>query len=158
SAAVRARPRRRSLPGDVRGATRMTRSTASPDFDRRVADWLETDPDHAPEPVLETVLAAVPSIPQRHASRMPWRATETNRFALLGATAVVAIVLIGGALLLRPGQATVAGPSNPPLTSPQAQLPSTQPSVFATGVGQLAKAYSSTRYGYAMQIPADWTV
>ena len=44
-----------------------------PDFEPRVADWLEADPDHAPAPVLSTVLAAFPSIPQRRASRVPWR-------------------------------------------------------------------------------------
>jgi hypothetical protein len=35
------------------------------DFDLRVADWLEDDPDQAPPAVLATVLAAVPSIDQR---------------------------------------------------------------------------------------------
>ena len=38
-----------------------------PAFDPRIADWLEADPDRAPREVLDTVLAALPSIPQRRA-------------------------------------------------------------------------------------------
>ena len=41
----------------------MTRFAASPEFDPRIADWLEGDPDRAPEQVLETVLAALPFDP-----------------------------------------------------------------------------------------------
>ena len=51
----------------------MSRYPTDPDFEPRVADWLEADPDLAPAPVLSTVLAAFPSIPQRRASRVPWR-------------------------------------------------------------------------------------
>ena len=47
----------------------MNRST-TPDFDQRIADWLEEDPDQAPREAMATVFAAYPSIPQRRA----WRA------------------------------------------------------------------------------------
>ena len=67
SAADRAR-RQRSQPRDLRGATRMNRST-EPDFDQRIADWLEDDPNLAPRQAIETVLAAYPSIPQRRTLR-----------------------------------------------------------------------------------------
>ena len=69
----------------------------SPEFDPRIADWLEDDPDDAPDAVLETVLAAFPSIPQRRASRVPWRfrpMTLTTR--LLAGAAAIAVVLVGG--------------------------------------------------------------
>ena len=76
----------------------MSRTPADPDFEPRIADWLEDDPDHAPAAVLGTVLAAFPSIPQRRASRVPWRFQPMNRFALVGAAAaVVAAVGVGGA-------------------------------------------------------------
>jgi len=89
----------------------MTRRDLSPEFDLRIADWLEDDPDDAPEAVLDTVLAAFPSIPQRRASRVPWRFVTMNRFAQLGAAAAIAIVLVGGAVLvLRPG-GNVGGPA-----------------------------------------------
>ena len=42
----------------------MNRSTEL-DFDQRIADWLEDDPNLAPLQAIETVLAAYPSIPQR---------------------------------------------------------------------------------------------
>ena len=55
-----------------RGATRMNRSD-EPLFDPRIADWLEDDPYEAPQQALDVVLAAFPSITQRHAARVPWR-------------------------------------------------------------------------------------
>ena len=36
-----------------------------PGFDQRIADWLERDPRHAPSPVLDAVMAALPSAAQR---------------------------------------------------------------------------------------------
>jgi hypothetical protein len=51
----------------------MTRLT-DPVFDQRIADWLEGDPLDAPSQVLDTVLAALPSIPRRRASRVSWGA------------------------------------------------------------------------------------
>ena len=62
----------------------MSRIPASPDFEPRIADWLEADPDLAPPEVLATVLAAFPSIPQRRASRVPRRFQTMNRFASSG--------------------------------------------------------------------------
>ena len=40
-------------------------------FDPQIASWLEADPNTAPEPVLEVVLAALPAIKQRRAWRVP---------------------------------------------------------------------------------------
>lgn len=145
----------------------MTRLTSSPDFDPRIADWLETDPDDAPDLVLETVLAAFPSIPQRRAARVPWRLLPMNRTALLGAAAAV-VVLIGAALLvLRPGSATVAGPSVAPPTVPAlasigpSALPaaSTTPASAAVGdVGPLDRTFISPRNDFEVGYPHDWTV
>jgi hypothetical protein len=104
----------------------MSHETMRPDFDPRIADWLEADPDQAPPETLETVLAAFPSIPQRRASRVPWRFTTMNRFTPIGAAAVIAIVLVGGALImLRPngngvGTVPTASPTASPSPSPSA--------------------------------------
>jgi hypothetical protein len=91
----------------------MSRRSISPEFDPRIADWLEDDPDDAPGAVLATVLAAFPSIPQRRMSRVPWRnrpMTQTTR--LLAGAGAFALVLVAGVLLLRPGaNSTVGGPS-----------------------------------------------
>jgi hypothetical protein len=99
-------------------------------FDPRVADWLENDPDNAPRQVLETVLAAVPSIPQRRAVRLPRRPLMMDRFAYLAAAAamaVIAVLAVGtGAFRDSPSptngpsfqSATSAGPSLVPSPSP----------------------------------------
>ena len=93
-------------------------------FDPRIADWLESDPDRAPRQVTETVLAAFPSIPQRRASRAPWRSPTMTRFAPLAAgVAAVAVLLVGGLLLLGPRSApgvvgSPTGPSPSPSSSP----------------------------------------
>ena len=54
---------------------------------------------NAPSAVLDTVLAAYPSIPQRRASRTPWRFPTMNRFALpMGA----ALAIVLGVVLIAP--------------------------------------------------------
>ncbi len=111
----------------------MTRPT-DPLFDQRIADWLEDDPLHAPDQVLDTVLAALPSVPRRRASRVPWRLTAMPTSVRWPVTvaAVVAVLAIGGALyLFQRGQpAVVGGPSQTPvIASPAASAtPSAVPS------------------------------
>jgi hypothetical protein len=130
----------------------MTRLAAGPEFDPRVADWLEGDPDRAPGQVLETVLAALPSIEQRPASRPPWRTTQMSRFAL-GAAAVVGVMLISGALLLlKPTTGTIGGPSPAPST-----LATPAPSVVPP-LGALDRTFTSTSHGYTVKYPTGWTV
>ena len=93
----------------------MSRMPADPDFEPRVADWLEDDPDSAPGAVLATVLAAFPSIPQRRASRVPWRFPSMSTFAKV-AVAAVAVIAVGtvGIIALQPsGGRTVGSASSP---------------------------------------------
>ncbi len=93
----------------------MTRHP-DPLFDERLADWLEEDPDHAPRETVATVLAAFPSIPQRRALRAPWRFPRMNRFALAGvAIAAVAVIAVGGLMLLPRGSADTG---TPPVATP----------------------------------------
>jgi hypothetical protein len=133
----------------------MTRTPLSQDFDPRIADWLEDDTDRAPALVLDTVLAAFPSIPQRRAARVPWRFQTMYRYALLGA-AVVAIVAIGVG-----GFALGSGPTSPPASV----APSPSPSPSQAAWPSYAKPYSfdlSTRassplYGYSIAMDPAWT-
>lgn len=120
----------------------MSRPPASPDFDQRIAEWLEGDPDQAPGAVLGTVLAAFPSIPQRRASRVPWRFPSMNRFALVGAAAVVIVAVGLGGLLpgFRPnGPATATSPSPSllPSTTPPSS-PTASPTASPTPTASLA--------------------
>ena len=137
----------------------MSRTSPSPDFDPRIADWLEDDPGDAPDVVLATVLAAFPSIPPQHASRVPWRfrpMTQTTR--LLAGAAAIAVVLIGGVFLLRPGGGTgpaAQPPSSPPRTSPAATGAS--PSGTAQAPLALSATFTSSRYAYSVKYPTGWT-
>lgn len=131
----------------------MSRIPANPDFDHRIADWLEDDPDHAPGAVLGTVLAALPSIPQRRASRVPWRFQPMNRFALIGAAAATIVVVGLGGLLLtsRPNSPDPVG--GPPTTSP-ASSPSPSPS--AALPPPLTETFTSSMHGISIAYPGGW--
>jgi hypothetical protein len=139
----------------------MSRFPASPDFDHRIADWLEDDPDRAPGAVLSTVLAALPSISQRRASRVPWRYQLMSRFALLGAAAAtIAVVGLGGLLLaFRPNEPDTVG--GPPITSPApSPSPSLSPSPSATTAPSLppplTETFTSSVHGISIAYPAGW--
>jgi Tol biopolymer transport system component len=107
--------------------TRMDRPDADL-FEPRIADWLEGDPQRAPELVLDTVLAAFPSIPQRRAHRAPWRSRQMNRYAALAAgIAAVAVVAAGGAFLLSSGTSPGVGTSSPSPSPAPSPSPSPSP-------------------------------
>jgi hypothetical protein len=133
----------------------MTRTQAGQDFDPRIADWLEDDPDHAPAIVLDTVLAAFPSIPQRRAPRVPWRFQSMYRYALLGA-AVVAIAVIGvGGFVVGAGLASpTPGPSPSPSPSPSSGA---WPSYALPYSFDLSTRVASPLYGYSIATDPAWT-
>ncbi len=102
----------------------MTRTSMDPDFDVRIADWLEDDPDRAPGPVLPTVVAAFPLITQRRPSRLPWRNVNMTRFALVGAAAAaIGVLLVGGTLFMLGRSDQSVG-----VPSPTRSAPSSAPS------------------------------
>jgi hypothetical protein len=97
--------------------------TRPPTFEDRLDDWFKDGPIDAPDPVLDTVLAAFPSIPQRRGPwGIPWRTTPMLGFAR--AVAGLAIVIaVGAAVLLlvtRPTTPAVVGGGSP---SPAAIVP-----------------------------------
>jgi hypothetical protein len=90
-------------------------------FDNRLADWLEDDPFDAPPQLLETVLAALPSIPQRHVR--PWSfASPAQVRASLRLLAIAAVLIASVALLALVG-ATIVNPKATPLPSSPPGLP-----------------------------------
>lgn len=99
--------------------------TPGSNFDDRLQDWLEDGPTDAPRQVLDTVLAAVPSIPQRRAAwRTPWRISPMLGFArvLAGAAITVAVAAFALFVVLRPTPGGVGGQDSP---SPAAVAPPT---------------------------------
>jgi len=78
-----------------------------PLFDQRIADWLEDDPAPTPSGILETIAAAVPSIPQRRPRRWLSRTTFSP-----WPRRVVWIVIVGSIVLI--ALAFLSGVGQPP--------------------------------------------
>ncbi len=101
-----------------------------PLFDQRISDWLEADPDQAPPVVLETIVAAFPSIPQRRRTRSLPRAGSSWRTRVVWIAAVVALALIALALLSGVGRTprpTRTVPSAPVAVAPVPSTSSPRP-------------------------------
>jgi hypothetical protein len=141
----------------------------NPGFDQRIADWLEDDPDDAPDIVLSTVLAAFPSIPQRRATRAPWRPTSMNRFLLaVGAASVVAVVLGATSFLIssnRPSvdpaglpslNATVSASHHP--LSPSPRSAATPDAAESSPVPPLTERVTSPSGHFTMMFPRGWSL
>jgi hypothetical protein len=109
--------------------------TSGSNFDDRLHDWFEDGPTDAPTQVLDTVLAAVPSIPQRRAG---WRVLRgiSPMFGFARALAGVAIAIGLGAalvLVLRPTPGGVGSEASPSPSAALAVVPPT-PSPSAVAV------------------------
>ena len=101
-----------------------------PAFDPRIAGWLEDDPTDAPVAVLETVLAAFPSIPQRRPSRLPWRLSPMSTPLRLAGAALGAVILVAAAVSLLGRSTSQVGTSTPtpiatasPTPAPTSRVP-----------------------------------
>ena len=95
--------------------------TTGSNFDDRLHDWFEDGPTDAPDQILDTVLAAVPSIPQRWAAlRVPRGIAPLFGFARVLAGVAIAVGL-GTALffVLRPTPGGVGSEASP---SPSAAI------------------------------------
>ena len=120
-----------------------------PLFDPRLADWLEEDPNTAPEQALDVVLASFPSINQRRAMRVPWRNRSMSSTLRLGlAAAVVVAATVGGLYFLssRTGP-SVAAPETSPPANRRRRLP---PAANRT-------TFTSAQYGYSIEYPTPWS-
>jgi hypothetical protein len=92
-------------------------SNDDPMFDPRIADWLEAGPTKAPSIVLETVLAAVPSIPQRRARTRRWRFFPLLTPARLLAPAIIALVAVVAGLAIIGRSQGIGSPPSPSASS-----------------------------------------
>ena len=131
----------------------MTRASR---FEDHLTDWLEEGPTDAPDRVLETIQAALPSIPQRRVAwRVPWRFQLMNGFARWVAGAAAVIFAVGGLLLLNQApSATVGAPS--PTSSSRSAAPS--PSASSAAIDTTSwNSFTSIRHGETLRYPAGWT-
>jgi hypothetical protein len=115
--------------------------THRPNFEDRLNDWLEEGPAVAPDELLDNVLAAIPSSPQRRGAwGIPWRTSPMYGFVRLVAGFALAVG-VGAAVLfvvLRPTPGGIGDPASPspaPVASatPGAS-PASPPSPTATPV------------------------
>ena len=131
----------------------MTR--LSPEFDQRIADWLEDDPDRAPSQVTATVLAALPSIRQR---RRGWfraggrTSAMPNSLRLAAAVAIVAVVGVGALMFISRGP-DAGGPSTPPETPSAAP---TYPLLPAGSLDPGSYRYAATGLNLIVTVPTGW--
>ncbi|HZM74059.1 MAG TPA: hypothetical protein VFC71_11860 [Candidatus Polarisedimenticolia bacterium] len=112
----------------------MNHST-DPSFDSRIADWLEHDPNQAPDQALATVLAAIPSISQRRRLPVSWGFDRNAGVLRLAAAAVIALAVLGAIYVNLPGRNDVGGPTPMPTVSP-----TVEPTVRPTPTPRIAGA------------------
>jgi len=132
-------------------------------FDNRIADWLEDDPVHAPAQLLETVLAAMPSVPQRHGGQA-WRPAALPRWWQLAAAAALVVVLglLGLKALTPPTVAPSQSPQptatqSAPTSTPASSIAAATPTAAATGEPlpkALLGAWSHAAGGWWWFLPA----
>lgn len=121
--------------------------------ERAARSWLEQGPTEAPDRAVEAALLKIQTTRQERALPLLWRLPSMNATSrLLAALATVAIVVVGGMLVLRPGTASTAG-SNPtpnptanPTVEPSPSATVTPP-VAACGLVTTAEAANYGPYG-----------
>jgi hypothetical protein len=149
----------------------MTPIYSDPDFDPRIADWLEDLVDRAPSTTLPAVTAAVPLITQRQPSKLPWRTQTMNRFALFWATAAAVVAVgIGGLLVMagaNPGTGgdpagTAAATSSAgtvettsPPTAPPSPIPRPSAAIDNARANEVARAFQGLMNDGQLEEAAD---
>jgi len=87
-------------------------------FEDQLQDLMENGPAQAPSPLLDTILAAVPAIPQRRAAaRFPWRTPRMHGYARVLA-GIAVVVVVGSAALIVASRQLPGGVGGPPSNSP----------------------------------------
>jgi hypothetical protein len=92
-------------------------------LERAARSFIEAGPARAPEHVIEAALRQIDQVTQERGLPVPWRFPRMTMTARIVAAAAIAIAVIavGGAVLLRPtSQSNVGGPSPTPTIAPSA--------------------------------------
>jgi hypothetical protein len=130
----------------------------NPEFDQRIADWLESDPNVAPPDVIATVVAAVPSISQaRRGLLAPRRYTFMHSYLRLAAVVAVLALAGVGALTYFGGQNNV-GPTQSATPTPTA-VPTAAPPTATTSptAGTLRMHVQGDAASWTAVVPPGWS-
>ena len=99
-------------------------------LERAARSWLDAGPTEAPDHAVEAALHRIQTTQQERDVRVPWRVRSMYTPARLAVAAIaIAVVAVGGAFILRPGNSPVVGT---PSTSGR---PSTSATPSLTSVG-----------------------
>jgi hypothetical protein len=133
------------------------RSELEQALDRYLAEGGEQVPDR----VVDAALDQIDHTSQRLALRVPWRFPDMPYFlkSAMAATAVIAVLIVGGVLLTRGPTTSVGGPpaasSLPSVSTPASAgaSPSATPALTDTSNWI---PFTSERYGYEIEHPPTW--
>src|SRR4029079_11543044 len=94
-------------------------------LERAARSWLETGPTEAPDRAVEAALLRIQTTSQERDWHVPWRNRPMTLTARLVAAAIaIAVVAVGGALVLGPGTGPTVGATASPSTAQPASPPS----------------------------------
>ena len=131
-----------------------------------VAAWLEEGPNELPDSTRRAIAVDIRTTHQsRRPSWFPWRFPMVDRLSLVALAAVAVMVLaVAGLAVSRiaPDGSNVGGP--PPARSTSASLspspseaPSAAPIPTTLVIPVMSELFVSSRYGYSVMHPADWS-
>ena len=127
------------------------------DTTRIVRSWLRGDEHDSADRVLNAVLDALDTTPQRRATWWPVRRTPTmNKFVTigLGAAAVVVVAVVVGAQLFGLPSGGVGSQTTPtPQPSPTATI---RPTPTPVPAPPLTQSFTSELHGISMSYPQGW--
>jgi dipeptidyl aminopeptidase/acylaminoacyl peptidase len=104
-------------------------------IERNARAWLELGPTQAPDHAVEAALRTIDTTSQERDLRIPWRKFRMTTPLRLGAAAVIGVLAVSAALLLRPSKSDVGTPS--PLPTSPTSTPTTPPASPVPQVGDL---------------------
>ncbi len=128
-------------------------------LERAARSWLEDGPAEAPDRAVEAALLQIQTTTQERDWHVPWRKrpmTQTAR--LLAGVAAIAILLVGGAFILRPGSNVGSGGPSPTIPASPSATPSASAAASPPAAPALTETFTSARHGYSVHYPSGWTV
>ena len=129
-----------------------------------VAAWLEEGPNELPDFTRRAIAVDVRTTRQSPRSIwFPFRFPTVDRLSLvaLAAVAVMGLAIAGLAVSrVAPDGGNVGGPPPAPSASPTpspSEAPSSAPIPTTLDIPVMSESYVSSRYGYSVMYPADWS-